>query len=399
MPIVGPQAELFTPGEPLATRVGYAGMGMGGYTQEEVPLAYSMLDSLPSVSTTMAWNLGRTRNTIIDGGGGLSRKSQFYKPNSGMGTTFSLRGGVGQTLRPRNFRRAANIDPSFYGGKSGIYSPFGSLSGIGNAMFGRVENRIKHEPTAKRVAAMVGSAPRSDKEAMFSSGTMGRVMAMHDIGNLSHRQLNKKAGNIFAAIQDINPKFYADSFHPGYGKVAGMGDDAIKAYMRAGMGETITSRISGRFAGHVEGMVHGYKGGAAADAFRAGLNESSHFGQAAKAAMEKASAGNLSKMDNFIAKGGVGKVAKGANIAGWVLLAHDLARMGGKLVGAGLKGAVDAGKSAMGSIDKGVMGMGFKDNTVAATSRQRGVMAIANSRLNMRSLLGNESSMMAAHFG
>jgi hypothetical protein len=46
-----------------------------------------------------------------------------------------------------------------------------------------------------------------------------------------------------------------------------------------------------------------------------------------------------------------------------------------------------------------MFGTGFKDNEVAATSRARGVMAIQNSRLNARSLLGSEASMMAAHFG
>lgn len=52
-----------------------------------------------------------------------------------------------------------------------------------------------------------------------------------------------------------------------------------------------------------------------------------------------------------------------------------------------------------GTINKPLFGTGYVDNEVAASSRARGVMAIQNSRLNARSLLGSEASMMAAHFG
>jgi hypothetical protein len=81
------------------------------------------------------------------------------------------------------------------------------------------------------------------------------------------------------------------------------------------------------------------------------------------------------------------------------MLAHDIALGVGRLAGAGIKTAFGAAQSTLGSINKGVMGMGFKDNAVAATSRQRGVMAIQNSRLNARSALGSEAAMLNAHFG
>jgi len=91
--------------------------------------------------------------------------------------------------------------------------------------------------------------------------------------------------------------------------------------------------------------------------------------------------------------------AKFAGPIGWVMLAYDA----GKLMGAGVKSGInlakDAVKSFQGSIYKPAFGMGYKDNEVAATSRARGVMAIQNSRLNARSVLGSEAGMMAAHFG
>ena len=89
----------------------------------------------------------------------------------------------------------------------------------------------------------------------------------------------------------------------------------------------------------------------------------------------------------------------GLNLLATASLVYDLGKMGGELVKSGATLAKDAVKSMKGSIDKPLFGMGYKDNEVAATSRSRGVMAIQNSRLNARSMLGSEAGMMAAHFG
>jgi hypothetical protein len=79
---------------------------------------------------------------------------------------------------------------------------------------------------------------------------------------------------------------------------------------------------------------------------------------------------------------------------------YDISKMASTaIIGGGARMARDAVKSMQGSINKPSFGMGFVDNEVAATSRARGVMAIQNSRLNARSTLGAEASMMSAHFG
>lgn len=80
-------------------------------------------------------------------------------------------------------------------------------------------------------------------------------------------------------------------------------------------------------------------------------------------------------------------------------LVYDLAKMGGEVIKSGINLARDANKSLQGSINKPMFGMGYQDTELAATSRARGVMAIQNSRLNARSVLGSEAAMMAAHFG
>lgn len=85
-----------------------------------------------------------------------------------------------------------------------------------------------------------------------------------------------------------------------------------------------------------------------------------------------------------------------------LIFAADMAYQLAKLGGMAVKGAINFGKDAMksmqGNINGGMFGT-YKDDEVRATSRARGVMAIQNSRLNARSLLGSEGAMMAAHFG
>jgi hypothetical protein len=95
-----------------------------------------------------------------------------------------------------------------------------------------------------------------------------------------------------------------------------------------------------------------------------------------------------------------GKVAgKAFNAAMYATLAYDAGKLVGNMAMAGVNFSKDAIKSMQGTINKPIFGAGFKDNEVAATSRARGVMAIQNSRLNARSMLGSEAGMMAARFG
>ena len=89
----------------------------------------------------------------------------------------------------------------------------------------------------------------------------------------------------------------------------------------------------------------------------------------------------------------------GLNVLATASLVYDLGKMAGEVVKSGINLAKDAGKSLQGDIYKPLFGAGYKDTEAAATSRSRGVMAIQNSRLNARSMLGSEGAMMAAHYG
>jgi len=95
----------------------------------------------------------------------------------------------------------------------------------------------------------------------------------------------------------------------------------------------------------------------------------------------------------------IGMALPGVNALMMASLVYDLGAMAGEVVKSGINFARDANKSLQGSINKPMFGMGYKDTEAAATSRARGVMAIQNSRLNARSMLGSEAAMMAAHYG
>lgn len=101
----------------------------------------------------------------------------------------------------------------------------------------------------------------------------------------------------------------------------------------------------------------------------------------------------------MLAARGAALAIPGLQVVAALSFAYDI----GQMMGEGLRGAInlvrDANVSLRGSINKPAFGMGYKDTEAAATSRARGVMAIQNSRLNMRSLLGSEAGMMAAHYG
>lgn len=89
----------------------------------------------------------------------------------------------------------------------------------------------------------------------------------------------------------------------------------------------------------------------------------------------------------------------GLNVLATASLVYDLTKMAATGIVSAGNFAKEAVKSMQGSLHKPAFGMGYKDNEVAATSRSRGVMAIQNSRLNARSMLGSEAAMMAAHYG
>lgn len=179
----------------------------------------------------------------------------------------------------------------------------------------------------------------------------------------------------------------------GYADVAGLADEALAG----------ANRAVGHFAaGFGESGIVGRKGvtymaeDAAKILAKEGGGVLKHLGVKGTAQLVKQ--GGLKVGASLGMRAGA-LALPGLQILAAASFAYDIGRMGGEIIKSGINLARDAGKSMRGTIDKPLMGMGYKDTEAAATSRSRGVMAIQNSRLNMRSLLGSEASMLAAHYG
>jgi len=187
--------------------------------------------------------------------------------------------------------------------------------------------------------------------------------------------------------------------------MAGIGTQKLAGYFRGAMGY-------GRGIGYT-----GLEGAAKSGARMAEKQFVAAFGKAGlgsrSAAYSAMQVGNLSKsvgikgMSKIATSGGakvlaargIGLAIPGLQVLAAASFAYDIGKMAGEVVKSTVNLARDSVKSLQGSIHKPLFGMGYQDTEAAATSRARGVMAIQNSRLNARSVLGSEAGMMAAHFG
>lgn len=397
-------------------------MGDYDYSPFEMPteesLASGVMKALPGVVTTTAWNVGRVTNTVLKGG----TQNRWYRRALHRGETYHgveggmFRQGIPQTLfHPFRFSRPAEIS-----GSGKVYTPFNVLADIGNRAFRNDSALLRKVPffgndAAEYVKGHMGTTPGGKETELFSSGVIGRISAAERINKINikrvssgsawmdrstraDRRFMKKLETIQGSIKDMNPG-YGAFFESAPLREVPTAAEALR-FHGAGVIGTIDSQFSGQLAGRMRGYsaryaqeVMGKTGTVALE--RSALQEGSWAWKGFNAAQE----GEMGALGKFVGSGALGGVLRGVSIAGYVMMAHDLAKAAGKVVGAGLNTAMEAGNSAIGSINKPVMGMGFKDNSVAQTARSRGVMAIQNSRLNARSILGSEAGAMFAHFG
>jgi hypothetical protein len=234
---------------------------------------------------------------------------------------------------------------------------------------------------------------------VFSGGQFGRVLPA---------SLNR--GAVLPAGQTLSVGSAFDDALRGGSKVgltgnlaasaaANAGSRAFLGYARGALGNVGAGGLTGealtganRAVSHLSDALGGNKMRVAGKALDEGVVKTIGLKRTIQAAGTKKGAMVLGTRTAMMA-------IPGLNLLATASLVYDLGKMGGELIKSGANLAKDAVKSMKGSIDKPVFGMGYKDNEIAATSRSRGVMAIQNSRLNARSMLGSEGSMMAAHFG
>lgn len=269
--------------------------------------------------------------------------------------------------------------------------------------------------------------------------------------NVKTGRLHVRKGKSFAGTSKVGPKMYYGAGAGPAGRAARKGsgmmvpfsnqfrdvdvkfgqnisilDDGLKSGSR---GNLIASSMSGEATRYAAGYFRGaqgyarkagLEGKALSGAEKAVAHMAESLGQkqiAGKVGLEAAhhvlengafkTLGRKGVMEAFGTKAGAKVLGAraaafaipGLNVIATAALVYDLGKMAGEVVKSGINLAKDAGKSLQGDINKPLFGMGYKDTEAAATSRSRGVMAIQNSRLNARSMLGSEGAMMAAHYG
>jgi hypothetical protein len=380
----------------------------------------------PSVSNRAFTRFGRYRGTTngVTGAGRVMR-DPFYK-----GARVN-----NATMRPRALRRVSSLSV-FSQAETGLYSFAGGVRGAGKMRFG---------PLGK-LADTVDALPEENilGPGLLSAITAGRktdILERRALGG-SERALNKLskvdrtiqrlAGMNNFAIAQPNVTLYGGripgsivSSTPGLIESSMAGSVTGKGIGEVGVrGNLLASSMGGKgtryLAGYFRGAL-GYADAAGLDTYAAKGAEKAvaHLGAAlgddvlaraalkaggdgvyktiGKAGMKKA----LMSKAGATALGarGLALAIPGLNVLATASLVYDLGKIGGEVIKSGINLARDAEKSLQGSFSKPTFGMGYKDTEVAATSRARGVMAIQNSRLNARSMLGSEAGMMAAHFG
>lgn len=393
----------------MAYRAASSGSEALGMSAEENPFLFQILENIPGLTTLTAWNMGRVSSTVATGD--LIHRSKNSKLPWRRGMYQSSRAGQGgwlaqgplQTFGPRHFNRltsAGNIDPLDVKGNK-TYTPFHFLSKIGNGL-------------ARR--GMLGPQAKSfteDGGAAFSKGTLGRIAGSARVGSMSDSAFARNQAGIFNSLERLaNGRYSEQRLAQMAAGGTGSGAGSARFSAKVGIGMTVSGGYSGRLIGYIHGAEAARAGISARDfmgemrannrdmlAQRAqgGLNNKGNAYRTGAKSGYSAYARNT-MMGRVVGSGAVSAGMRAVPVVGKVLLARDIAMLAGTVTAAHTKMVVDAGRELVRPLNKGVMGQRYVDNSVAATSRQRGVMAISNSRLNARSALGSEAAAMHAYY-
>lgn len=279
---------------------------------------------------------------------------------------------------------------------SNISRPVASMPGVVKAGLDAAEAAraaLPFGPLAPGSSATVLNAQRTASQAAIAAETARRTaMATNETAKFigSEMTAGVVTNRITSAFGGATNYFNATARQKGtFGlamRAAGITDkNARRALLTNFSGsETQAAKYVGGFRRELAGGIKQLQIGGKA-AFNRGASTAGRL-----AGLKVLGSGSIKTAGAFL---------PGLNVLATGQLIYDLAKGAGKIAAKGVNFAKDAMKSMQGTINKPMFGSGFKDNEVAATSRSRGVMAIQNSRLNARSLLGSEASMLAAHFG
>ena len=344
------------------------------------------------------------------------------------------------TARPRALRRASSL--SVFSGNTGAYTyAQGTKNFLSKQRFGPL----------KGLAQASGAAPG---EAMLGPGLFASITAGRKMDLLERKAFaGNKAAVSRLALSDkgisrlinmnnsslTNTTFGGSPAGPMFERMTNSGTVAAEARAATATGQVgvrgnlLASAMAGKGTRYMAGYFRGAQGfasvaGLTGESLSGATKAIGHMTTAlgdgivgrggatiagdlgAKKVLEQGALKTLGTKGTMTALGTkTGAAVLGARAAAFAVpglnllataaLVYDLGRLGGEGIKSGINLIRDAGKSLQGSLSKPIFGMGYRDTEAASTSRSRGVMAIQNSRLNARSALGSEASMMAAHFG
>jgi hypothetical protein len=433
-------------GEALGTQNKGAGVinAVGGTTGMFSPDSFfnHVLDTLPGGTQVMGWNAYRANRTVAKGVKGVDQVSSL---NATFNPKYARKMSSYKALGGRDVENATRAFPGGKGYKAGAaYSPFNFLAEYGNkagARLGRMDLGSSKTATAYKALSSEGK--------LFARGSISRTMMTAKLGSGA-----MPANNVMDFLKETDSSLAkrVESFKRTGSRMIPGGQHLPTAPLSAqeashAMAMSTEGAISGRVTGYMatmstgesamgkaiggapeykaytsgsqaalrhmegagiervskgagqQGFKYSVKAGGALEKLGIATTEKVGLKTVGKAAMTK---GGMKVAGKLTAALAMQAVPVAGQIVGAVMLADmvtDVAKLGMEGVKSGIDFAKDAVKSYRGTIDKGTMGMGYRDNTVAATSRQRGVSAIQNSRLNARSVLGSEAGAMHAHFG
>lgn len=358
---------------------GVYGSNIGQNIGVQAPLFYDAMAAIPAASHTTMWNMSRVSNTML-----RNKTAGRFGRNAG---------GLRQTFSPLRFTSLAdvgNIDPIEAGlsrsrGRGG-YSPFNFLSRAGNWSVAKAASH-----SADGAFMGVGKDQRA-----FSTGAFGRFAAASRTASLNIEKASqlKRIQNSVAAAQRLNP---AVGRQVGLGLSRGLTGPTSSFAASVAVGASNSGVLTSRAFGYVQGAQAARQGTAFISALEANAGNNIAYKTAASRGAQAFQAGSFTA--RVAGSRGLSLAARAAGPVGYALLVADLAGFAGKMAGRTFKLGVEAVQSAQGDLTNRGFGLGYRDNSVAATSRQRGVMAIAGSRMNARSVLGNEAAGLHYSFG
>jgi hypothetical protein len=363
------------------------------------PYLVQALGGLPTWYQSVGVTAFRGSNTIVSGGWADRRAARkFFKGRAWSENIGTVRGAIrnNNLLYPRTWTRYAS-QGMFYNDK---YTPMGMAAQA-------INWAGKLAPESTWVGQMARQGP------IVGGGMFSQWMAAERVGKDSFKLKELGGGDshlgryLARGQQGLTA---AEMANPT------MRRQAVLATMKGPIGQYTGGYLSGlrqTGAGMYSDVLAGGKvqsrefqrGARAADRAFEGIGLGGRAGS--KVGMKE----GAKALGSTLRKGGYGAAAKGAAALG-------IRAMGTQIPGVGTLMAIWTGydiakaivprvpefaanvyNSYTGWGNRRMFGAPFKTNEAAMTSRSRGVMAIQNSRLNARSVIGAEASGMHAYFG